>query len=186
MKLLLIRKKFLEDRTLGELFTPDGYFCDTMEPHRIDWTKEKKVKGKTAIPEGTYKVELAWSKKWGRTMPWLRSVPNFSGIQIHVGNTPKDTSGCILVGDSERNILVNSTFCFIQLLKKLKETTEAIYITVAHSDDRDRVMKEMFPHYTPDDDDEEDAADGDDSELDDDEEEDEEIGYLGEELEKFL
>lgn len=59
------------------------------------------------------------------------------------------------------------------------------YITVAHSDDRDRVMKEMFPHYTPDDDDEE-SADGDDSELDDDDDDDEEIGYLGEELEKFL
>ena len=184
MKLLLVRKKFLEDRTLGELFTPDGYFCDTMEPRRIDWKKEKKVKGKTAIPEGTYKVELAWSKKWGRTMPWLRSVPNFSGIQIHIGNTPKDTSGCILVGDGERNILVNSTFCFNQLMKKLKETKEAIYITVAHNDDRDRVMKEMFPYYTPDDDEDE-SADIDCSEIDDDEEE-EESGYLGEELEKFL
>ena len=181
MKLLLIREKFMEDRTLGELFTPDGYLCDTLEPHRIDWTKEKKVKGKTAIPEGTYKVELAWSKKWGRTMPWLMSVPKFSGIQIHVGNTPKDTSGCILVGDAVKNILFNSTLNFNQLMKKLKETTEAIYITVAHSDDRDRVMKEMFPCYTPDDDEE----DGDDSELDVDDDV-EEIGYLGEELEKFL
>ena len=181
MKLLLIRKKFLEDRTLGELFTPDGYFCDTMEPHRIDWTKEKKVKGKTAIPEGTYKVELAWSKKRGRVVPWLEKVPHFTGIQIHTGNVPTNTSGCILVGDGEGNILVNSNFCFNQLMKKLKETTETIYITVAHSDDRDRVMKEMFPCYTPDDDEE----DGDDSELDDDDE-DEEIGYLGEELEKFL
>ena len=185
MKLLLIRKKFLEDRTLGELFTPDGYFCDTMEPHRIDWTKEKKVKGKTAIPEGRYQVKLAWSQKRGRVVPWLEKVPHFTGIQIHTGNVPTNTSGCILVGDGERNILVNSNFCFNQLMKKLKETKEAIYITVAHSDDRDRVMKEMFPHYTPDDDDEE-SADGDDSELDDDDDDDEEIGYLGEELEKFL
>ena len=183
MKLLLIREKFLEDRTIGKLFTPDGFFCDTLEPHRIDWTKEKKVKGKTAIPEGEYVVELAWSQRRKRIVPWLRMVPNFSGIQIHVGNTPKDTSGCILVGDAVKNILFNSTLNFNQLMKKLKETKEAIYITVAHSDDRDRVMKEMFPHYTPDDDEEE-SADGDDSELDDDD--DEEIGYLGEELEKFL
>ena len=185
MKLLLIRKKFLEDRTLGELFTPDGYFCDTMEPHRIDWTKEKKVKGKTAIPEGEYVVELAWSQRRKRIVPWLRMVPNFSGIQIHVGNTPKDTTGCILVGDAEKNILLNSAFCFNQLMTMLRAAKEKKYITVAHRDDRDRVMKEMFPHYTPDDDDEE-SADGDDSELDDDDDDDEEIGYLGEELEKFL
>ena len=183
MKLLLIRKKFLEDRTLGELFTPDGYFCDTMEPHRIDWTKEKKVKGKTAIPEGRYQVKLAWSQKRGRVVPWLEKVPHFTGIQIHTGNVPTNTSGCILVGDGERNILVNSTFCFNQLMKKLKETKEAIYITVAHNDDRDRVMKEMFPYYTPDDDEDE-SADIDCSEIDDEEEE--ESGYLGEELEKFL
>ena len=172
MKLLLIREKFMEDRTLGQLFTPEGYFCDTLEAHRIDWQKEKKVRGKTAIPEGKYKVELAWSTKWGRVVPWLRWVPHFTAIQIHVGNTPKDTAGCILVGDAEKNIVVNSTFCFNHLMKRLKEAKDGIEITIAHCNDRDRAMHEMFPNYQPDDDDDDDS---DDSVLDDDEDGDDEI-----------
>ena len=62
MKLLLVRKKFLADRTLGELYVEGiGWYCDTLEPHCIDWSKEKKVKGKTAIPEGENRmVEQAW------------------------------------------------------------------------------------------------------------------------------
>ena len=55
MKMTLVRKVFAKDRTLGELYLEGiGYFCDTLEPHCIDWSKEKKVAGKTAIPEGRY------------------------------------------------------------------------------------------------------------------------------------
>ena len=62
MKMTLVRKVFAKDRTLGELYLEGiGYFCDTLEPHCIDWCKEKKVAGKTAIPEGRYKVKVGWS-----------------------------------------------------------------------------------------------------------------------------
>ena len=46
MKMTLVRKVFEKDRTLGELHLEGiGYFCDTLEPHCIDWSKEKKVAG---------------------------------------------------------------------------------------------------------------------------------------------
>ena len=121
MKMTLVRKVFAKDRTLGELYLEGiGYFCDTLEPHCIDWSKEKKVAGKTAIPEGRYKVKVGWSQRSGRNVPWLKKVPHFKDIQIHVGNFPKDTRGCILVGTRNKNILVGSRVVFSKLMGKLQ------------------------------------------------------------------
>ena len=78
------------------------YVCDSLEPHAIDWNKEKKVKGKTAIPCGEYEVECRFSGKFMKTMPYLKNVPHFDGIMIHTGNRPSDTQGCILVGTNPR------------------------------------------------------------------------------------
>ena len=121
MKMTLVRKVFEKDRTLGELYLEGvGYFCDTLEPHCIDWSREKKVAGKTAIPEGRYKVRVGWSPRRGRNVPWLKKVPHFKDIQIHVGNFPKDTRGCILVSTRNKNILVGSRVVFRKLMGKLQ------------------------------------------------------------------
>ncbi|MGM9697957.1 MAG: DUF5675 family protein [Prevotella sp.] len=120
MKITVVRKEFANDRTFGDMFIDGEFFCNTLEPHVIDWSKQRKVAGKTAIPEGTYKVRLGWSKKSQRIVPWLMRVPHFRDIQIHVGNFPKDTRGCILVGDQDKDVIVNSRVVFDRLMKKLK------------------------------------------------------------------
>ena len=75
------------------------YFCDTLEPHAIDWSKEEKVAGKTAIPCGRYRVTVRYSRTYKRKMPFLEDVPHFTGIMLHTGNTAeKHSRGCILVG----------------------------------------------------------------------------------------
>ena len=99
------RHSFLPNCTIGHLTVIfesvssllPVYVCDTLEPHAIDWSKEKKAHGKTAIPCGEYEIEFAFSKKFHQDMMFLKDVPHFEGVMIHWGNLPKDTRGCILV-----------------------------------------------------------------------------------------
>lgn len=134
MKLVLTRVFFLHDRTIGRLFIDDLYFCDTLEDKNRDTNhngkfdnEEKKVYGETCIPFGEYKVEVTYSPKFKRELPILLDVPNFEGIRIHRGNYIKDTLGCILVGDINKdNNLINSTKTennLVSILKKEKEIT---------------------------------------------------------------
>jgi hypothetical protein len=83
--------------TIGFLNVDDRFFCYTLED-KVRPPGEK-VPGQTAIPYGRYRVELTPSTRFKRVMPLLLSVPNFTGVRIHAGNTTEDTEGCILVGD---------------------------------------------------------------------------------------
>ncbi len=98
MELRLIRKELTATATIGRLYADGHYLCDTLEPRTIDWAREKKVRGKTAIPCGTYAVELRHSPRFNRPMPYLADVPHFEGVMLHTGNFVADTQGCILVG----------------------------------------------------------------------------------------
>lgn len=112
IKLKLIRQNPLfksQDFTHGNLLikmsNSNVYkdFAYTLEDPVRDIDKdgsldEEKVYGKTAIPFGIYKGFLRFSPSKNRVVPELKDVPNFKYIQIHSGNTAKDTQGCILIG----------------------------------------------------------------------------------------
>lgn len=68
-----------------------------------------KIAGKTRIPWGRYELDLRtvspmadkYRKKFGdghKGMIWLKNVPNFDFVYIHIGNEEDDTEGCVLVG----------------------------------------------------------------------------------------
>ena len=57
-----------------------------------------KVRGKTAIPAGTYRVTLEYSPRFGVDTPTIHGVPGFVGIRMHAGNVHEDTEGCPLLG----------------------------------------------------------------------------------------
>ena len=51
----------------------------------------------SSAPAGTYKATL----RYDHTDQWrieLQGVPGHENVQIHTGNTPDDTKGCILIG----------------------------------------------------------------------------------------
>ncbi len=101
MKLDLKRYAFTPECTLGELSVDGEKLCYTLEDAYRE-TEEPvakwKIYGKTAIPKGTYIVQITFSNRFKKDLPLLLDVPGFSGIRIHAGNTDKDTEGCILVG----------------------------------------------------------------------------------------
>ena len=123
MELLVQRIARKSEYTIGRLFVDGKYLCDTLE----DRVREPGVKipGETAIPAGRYRVIVNVSPKFGRELPRLLDVPGFEGILIHRGNSAKDSSGCLLVGENrEKGRVVNSTGYEVRLTKMIKDAIQ--------------------------------------------------------------
>ncbi len=119
MKLELKRIALKPTYTIGKLYIDGEYFCDTCED-RVR-PKGEKVPGETAIPAGSYKVIVNASPKFKRLLPRLLNVPGFDGVLIHRGNSDKDSSGCILVGENKKvGKVLNSTYFEERLTEILK------------------------------------------------------------------
>lgn len=109
MKLTLKRIALRPTYTIGKLYIDDVYFCDTIEDTVRDTNKsgkfdngEQKIKGKTAIPYGTYEIKWTYSPRFKKYTPQLMNVPSFEGIRIHAGNTSADTEGCLILGENKQ------------------------------------------------------------------------------------
>lgn len=120
--------------TIGKLFINGRYFCDTLEDKVRDLSRGPKIAGKTAIPEGQYRVRLTYSNRFKKVLPLLIGVPHFDGIRIHSGNDADDTEGCILVGkNKERGKVLESRQTMASLMKELQQVNnrnEPIWIEV--------------------------------------------------------
>ena len=96
-KVLTLRRNFSNKfGTFGELLDGEKHLCFTLEEPWRD-----NANGISCIPSGLYQVvRHGWEgEKVQKPFTWrLLHVPGRSGILIHVGNTLKDTEGCILVG----------------------------------------------------------------------------------------
>ncbi len=134
MELLLQRKYKNQTYTIGPLSVNGAYFCDTLENPVRDLTKEKKIKGNTAIPAGRYRVVLNWSPRFGKVLPLLLNVPHFEGIRIHSGNKVIDTDGCILVGrNTIQGMIIDSKITkdkLMQILISANNRQEEIWINI--------------------------------------------------------
>jgi hypothetical protein len=106
----VIRFSGTENDTIGLFFTNKEFQHYTLE----DEYRENKVWGEMRIPAGIYPLALRkeggfhqeYSKKFPKIhkgMIEIRNVPGFQFILYHIGNTDKDTAGCLLVGDLANN-----------------------------------------------------------------------------------
>lgn len=136
---LKVKRRFKgADYTIGSLYVNGVYECDTLEDTDrgldnnmpLSVIQTKKVYGKTAIPTGTYEIDMnivspkfkdrSWARFCNGKLPRLRDVRGFEGVLVHVGNKPEDTLGCLLVGKNKlKGQVINSTETFTKLYNKI-------------------------------------------------------------------
>ncbi len=143
MELVLKRTFKGPNYTIGQLYVNGVYECDTLEDTDRGLTSSmtvqeiasKKLYGETAIPTGTYKIDMntvsakfkdrSWAKFCGGKLPRLLEVKGYSGVLIHVGNIAKDTLGCILVGENKvKGQVISSTNAFNKVMSILKDDND--------------------------------------------------------------
>lgn len=122
--------------TIGRLRIDGNKVCDILEPADRGLTsdmplnklKRLKVKGKTAIPTGRYRIDMttvstrfkyrSWARPYGGILPRLLNVPFYSGVLMHVGNDENDTDGCQLTGYNKvKGKVVDSVKAFNLLMQ---------------------------------------------------------------------
>ena len=118
MNLEVLRFSSGKDSTSGALFVVEEsgdkkFLCYTLE----DEYRDNKKYSETRIPAGGYKIQLrtvgGFHNKYStrfydihKGMLHIVDVPGFDYILIHCGNTDEHTAGCLLVGDTQNNNLV--------------------------------------------------------------------------------
>ena len=152
MKLTLNRRFKAPEYTIGDLYIDGQWFCNTLEDTDRDLSQDmlltyiqnKKIKSQTAIPTGTYKIDMntvspkysnyskyPYAKQFSAKMPRLLNVKGFEGILIHAGNTQKDTDGCILVGINKvKGQVINSQATWKKLMSVLLKDKDNIELTI--------------------------------------------------------
>lgn len=154
MEILVDRKWKKETYTIGQVFIDGKFLCNSCEDKDrhlsssmpLSKIKEIKVAAETAIPTGRYRIDMntispKYSlKPWylqnchGARLPRLIDVPGYSGVLIHVGNTAKDSAGCILIGKNDAvGMVTNSKYWFLKLYNAMYtafKRGELIHITI--------------------------------------------------------
>lgn len=152
MKLEVLRFSSQKDSTLGVLFdVTDGkreFICYTLE----DEYREDKVMHETRVPAGTYKITLRtvggfhqrYSKRFKdihHGMLWVRDVPNFEYILIHCGNDDGDTSGCLLVGETQTSnkngndgFIGGSARAYKEMYPRIAKAIQEEGVTITYTD----------------------------------------------------
>lgn len=137
MELNLHRRKSNAHATIGELYYSPATGPKVLGAYTLeDMVRPAgvKVPGETAIPAGRYRLAVTWSNRFKQIMPELLDVPGFKGVRMHVGNTPEDTDGCILVGRTPgQEFIGESKMAYAALCERLCSAwnaKEEIWLTI--------------------------------------------------------
>ena len=123
-----------KEGVIGILKNGSKFLAYTLE---LEWRDNQRRK--SCIPKGTY--EIAYRDFGGyynrynerfdnhkKGVLELQNVKDRSAILIHIGNRPKDTLGCILVGseaDTNKSIIYQSKKAYIEVYAQAKKVLDA-------------------------------------------------------------
>jgi hypothetical protein len=111
-KVVIDRKRSFAQGIVGELFVNGSFVCYTLE---LAWFWNEK--DKSCVPPGSYRGFLRTDHK-DKWRIQIEGVPGGrEGVQIHVGNFPKDIKGCVLVGNSYSPDAVHDSAAAYEKLK---------------------------------------------------------------------
>lgn len=135
MQITVARLKPTNRSTPGKMSLGGVYQCVTLEPPN-------------PIAAGTFQVELIESPHFTAIMkhlasmqeifkdifphgrfitPHLQNVPGHSYVEIHIGNFPRDTEDCTLVGETAgTDYIAESDQAFIALMMKLTKDAKLV------------------------------------------------------------
>lgn len=129
MEMVVNREVKTAFSTIGILTVVGKLFGYTLE---LPWKNNQH--SVSCIPVGTYEVQLLPSAKFhGALVPHVLNVPNRDSILIHIGNFPRDTEGCLLVGLYKgRDLVGDSGKAIAQLVQKMQQLPagEKISLTI--------------------------------------------------------
>ena len=141
MKLLQRRTTPTHNSTIGEFFVNGVHQAYGLEPVDRGLTQDMtfnqvraiKIDGHTAQPTGTFHMDWYKSPDHGIYLPRVLGVMGFEDDEIHIGNFPKDTKACLLLGtgfgaDEVYNSKVAIT-AFYDVFLKAWNDKEQIFIT---------------------------------------------------------
>lgn len=115
--LLLIRDTFTDKSTLGKLYFDGEFYGHTLE---LPWKdNEKRI---SCIPKGVYEVKKRHTEesKYKYEHLHILDVENRELILLHIGNYPKNSKGCILLGNTRAlNFVGESRKAFYKLMYDL-------------------------------------------------------------------
>ena len=114
--------------TIGKLSIDGVFECYTLEPTVREVAGQPvsswKIMGKTAVPQGRYKVTMVWSPKHSCIVPLVNGIEDFQAVEIHPGNRDVDTAACLLVGlvhVPSEDFIGESNLAWNALMLKLEE-----------------------------------------------------------------
>jgi Family of unknown function (DUF5675) len=123
MNITVLRDLFTDNSVSSEVLLDGNHFCFGLEP------PNRPIRP-SCIPSGTYNVVISESQHFGMLVPCVTGVEGHTGIEIHPGNWPRDTHGCLLVGEERApDDVTQSRAAFEQLMAKLVTQADNLTIT---------------------------------------------------------